>query len=114
MPYVYRLHPVECVFQSIQHVHMVRRYEVNPESVKELEKAGLRFVGKDETGTRMEIVELDSDTHPFFVGVQYHPEFKTRPLKPSPPFFGLIAAAINNLEAAFQSPGDSGRIIPRD
>ena len=89
------------------------RYEVNPESIKELEAAGLRFVGKDETGNRMEIVELDPAVHPFFMGVQYHPEFKTRPLKPSPPFCGLVSAAINNLDAAYKSPGDSGH-IPRD
>lgn len=89
------------------------RYEVNPESIKELEGAGLRFVGKDETGNRMEIVELDPSVHPYFMGVQYHPEFKSRPLKPSPPFCGLIAAAIKNLDAAYKSPGDSGH-IPRE
>eukprot|EP00892_Ulva_mutabilis_P012095 jgi/Ulvmu1/9258/UM050_0007.1 len=88
------------------------RYEVNPDVIKNLEAAGLRFVGKDDTGERMEIVELDVSDHPFFMGVQYHPEFKSRPLKPSPPFHGLIAAAVNNLEAAFASPGDSGRLPP--
>ncbi|XP_054813056.1 uncharacterized protein LOC129313734 [Prosopis cineraria] len=67
------------------------RYEVNPDMISQLESAGLSFVGKDETGKRMEIVELPS--HPFFVGVQFHPEFKSRPGKPSPPFLGLIAAA---------------------
>lgn len=80
------------------------RYEVNPDVVKELEEAGLRFVGKDDTGERMEIVELAVSDHPFFMGVQYHPEFKSRPLKPSPPFHGLIAAAVKNLEAASQLP----------
>ncbi|XP_028773367.1 CTP synthase isoform X1 [Neltuma alba] len=67
------------------------RYEVNPDMISQLENAGLSFVGKDETGKRMEIVELPS--HPFFIGVQFHPEFKSRPGKPSPPFLGLIAAA---------------------
>lgn len=69
------------------------RYEVNPDKVKDLEKAGLRFVGKDDTATRMEIVELSRDVHPFFLGTQYHPEFQSRPLKPSPPFYGLILAS---------------------
>ncbi|KAF9203797.1 CTP synthase ura7 [Haplosporangium sp. Z 27] len=72
------------------------RYEVNPALIKKFESKGLRFVGKDETGERMEIVELAD--HPYFVGVQYHPELLTRPLKPSPPFIGLILAATGNLE----------------
>lgn len=68
------------------------RYEVNPELVKKLDTAGeLRFVGMDETGQRMEVVE--GKDHPFFVGTQYHPEFKSRPGRPSPPFVGLIMAA---------------------
>ncbi|KAL0420095.1 UNVERIFIED_CONTAM: CTP synthase [Sesamum radiatum] len=62
------------------------RYEVNPDMVSILEESGLKFVGKDETGKRMEIVELAD--HPFYVGVQFHPEFKSRPGRPSPPFLG--------------------------
>ncbi|THU65056.1 hypothetical protein C4D60_Mb01t33110 [Musa balbisiana] len=62
------------------------RYEVNPEMVAELEKAGLSFVGKDETKRRMEIVEFHA--HPYFIGVQFHPEFKSRPGKPSALFLG--------------------------
>ncbi|KAE9590490.1 putative CTP synthase (glutamine hydrolyzing) [Lupinus albus] len=75
-------------FVDERHRH---RYEVNPDMISQLESAGLSFVGKDETGSRMEIVELPS--HPFFIGVQFHPEFKSRPGKPSPLFSGLIAAA---------------------
>ncbi|KAL2582068.1 hypothetical protein AAZV13_15G220800 [Glycine max] len=75
-------------FVDERHRH---RYEVNPDMISPLENAGLSFVGKDETGRRMEIVELPS--HPFFIGVQFHPEFKSRPGKPSPLFSGLIAAA---------------------
>ncbi|XP_071720850.1 uncharacterized protein [Rutidosis leptorrhynchoides] len=73
------------------------RYEVNPEVVGHLEKTGLRFVGKDESGQRMEILELPS--HPFYVGVQFHPEYKSRPGKPSVLFLGLILAATGRLEA---------------
>ena len=69
------------------------RYEVNPEVVPELEKAGLRFVGKDDTGTRMEIVELPRTKHPFYFAAQFHPEFKSRPQNPSPPFYGFLLAA---------------------
>lgn len=68
------------------------RYEVNPELVARLEKeGGLSFVGMDETGERMEI--LEAVDHPFFLGTQFHPEFKSRPGRPSPAFVGLIMAA---------------------
>ncbi|GAB4823125.1 hypothetical protein N2152v2_010171 [Parachlorella kessleri] len=72
------------------------RYEVNPELVPLLEEHGLRFVGRDETGTRMEICELAG--HRFFVAAQFHPEFKSRPFKPSPLFLGLILAASGKLD----------------
>ena len=67
------------------------RYEVNPDIIEDIEEAGLKFVGKDETGQRCEIFELAG--HPYYVGVQYHPEFKSRPGRPSPPFLGLLMAA---------------------
>ncbi|KAF8798888.1 CTP synthase [Phlegmacium glaucopus] len=67
------------------------RYEVNPALVNELSVEGFHFVGKDERGERMQICELEN--HPFFLGFQAHPEFCTRPLNPSPPFLGFVAAA---------------------
>ena len=67
------------------------RYEVNPELIESIEEKGLVYVGKDETGERCEIMELSD--HPYFVGTQYHPEFKSRPNRPSPPFLGLLKAA---------------------
>ncbi|XP_022727750.1 CTP synthase-like [Durio zibethinus] len=73
------------------------RYEVNPDVIGVLEEAGLKFFGKDETGKRMEVLELPG--HPFYVGVQFHPEFKSRPGKPSAPFLGLILSARGQLEA---------------
>jgi CTP synthase len=84
------------------------RYEVNPELAASIEeKSKLRFVGCDESGQRMEVVELPrdgDDAHPYFVGVQYHPEFVTRPLRPSPPFVGLLAAAAGKLDALLAKP----------
>jgi len=65
------------------------RYEVNPEYVAAFEKAGLRFTGRSTDGKRMEITELKSE-HPFFIGVQYHPEFKSRPMRPHPIFLGFM------------------------
>jgi CTP synthase len=67
------------------------RYEINPDLVQQIEAAGLKFVGKDDSGQRCEIFELDG--HPYYVGVQYHPEFKSRPGRPSPPFLGLLLAS---------------------
>ncbi|KAF7331637.1 CTP synthase [Mycena kentingensis (nom. inval.)] len=67
------------------------RYEVNPAYVGQLQESGLVFAGKDEKGERMQILELPD--HPFFLGLQAHPEFCTRPLNPSPPFLGFVAAS---------------------
>lgn len=53
--------------------------------------------GRDEENIRMEILELDD--HPYFVATQYHPEYLSRPLKPSPPFFGLILASVGKLHS---------------
>lgn len=76
--------------ESVDERHR-HRYEVNPDIIEDIEAAGLVFVGKDETGQRCEIFELQD--HPYYVGVQFHPEFKSRPGKPSPPFLGLLQAA---------------------
>lgn len=80
---------------SERHRH---RYEVNPNKIDKIEERGLEFVGRDETGKRMEIVELPRSNHPFYMGTQYHPEFLSRPLEPSPPFIGLIIASIKESE----------------
>ncbi|XP_065837653.1 CTP synthase 1-like [Oscarella lobularis] len=72
------------------------RYEVNPIFVDAFSKNGMKFVGRDVEGKRMEILELPG--HPYFAAVQYHPEFLTRPLKPSPPFLGLLLASCNKLQ----------------
>jgi CTP synthase len=74
------------------------RYEVNPTTVLAIEEAGLIFSGKDETGERMEICELPRAQHPFFFGTQFHPEFKSRPNRPSPPFFGFLAVCAGKVE----------------
>ncbi|KAL9969355.1 hypothetical protein ACROYT_G021559 [Oculina patagonica] len=71
------------------------RYEVNPTHVSQFEEKGMKFVGRDVEGERMEIMEIQD--HPYFVGVQYHPEYISRPIRPSPPYLGLILAAIGKL-----------------
>jgi len=69
------------------------RYEVNPNRVEDLEAKGLIFSGMDADGERMEIAEIHRLSHPFYFGTQYHPEFKSRPNRPSPPFFAFIAVS---------------------
>jgi CTP synthase len=68
------------------------RYEVNPAYIDRLTKAGLVFSGKAPGQPIMQILELPD--HPFFVGTQSHPEFTSRPLRPSPFYLGLVAAAL--------------------
>lgn len=83
---------------EVIHERHRHRYEVNPAYVECLQKEGMRFVGQAEEGrggTRMEILELAG--HPYFVGVQFHPEYMTRPNRPSPPYLGLLLAASDKL-----------------
>lgn len=68
------------------------RYEVNPEVIEQISAAGLRFTGRSEDGKRMEVAELDD--HIYYVGAQFHPEFKSRPNRPSPLHLGLVLAAL--------------------
>ncbi len=68
---------------SERHRH---RYEVNPEFIEKLEQGGLVFSGQSPDGKLMEIAELPRKVHPFFLGTQFHPEFKSRPLTPHPLF----------------------------
>jgi len=72
------------------------RFEVNPEYISQLEEGGLNFIGKDDKGVRMEIVEIKD--HPWYVGVQFHPEYLSRVLAPSKPYLGFVAAAARCLE----------------
>ncbi|MDO8664696.1 MAG: CTP synthase [Candidatus Liptonbacteria bacterium] len=74
---------------SERHRH---RYEFNNDYRARLEKKGLRFSGTSPDGQLVEIIELPG--HPFFVGTQFHPEFKSRPLQPHPLFLEFVKAAM--------------------
>jgi len=76
---------------SERHRH---RYEVNNEYRKQLSDAGLRFSGMFIERDLVEFVELPEEVHPYYVGTQAHPEFRSRPTRPHPLFFGLIEAAL--------------------
>jgi CTP synthase len=76
---------------SERHRH---RYEVNLRYIERIERKGLVFSGVSPDRRLMEIAELPADKHPFFVGTQFHPEFKSRPLRPHPLFIGFVRAAL--------------------
>jgi CTP synthase len=84
---IHELYGKSKVFERHRH-----RYEVNPEYIDILEEKNLVFSGKSPDGVLMEFLELTD--HPYFVATQAHPEFKSRPMNPSPLFNGLIKAAI--------------------
>jgi len=81
----------EGVVVNERHRH---RYEVNNTYVEQLTKAGLVFSGTSPDGMLMEIAELPKSKHPFFLGVQFHPEFLARPLAPHPLFTSFIKASL--------------------
>jgi len=68
------------------------RYEVNPEYIEKIEAKGMKFTGKNKN--RMEILEIPA--HQFFIASQFHPEFKSRPGKPSPLFKSFLEAMIEH------------------
>ncbi len=74
---------------SERHRH---RYEFNNEYREEVDKAGLQMVGINPESDLVEIVELKD--HPFFVGTQFHPEFKSRPMSPHPLFLAFVRASL--------------------
>jgi CTP synthase len=76
---------------SERHRH---RYEVNNSYREQIAESGLVFSGTSPDGHLVEYVELPKDVHPYYVGTQAHPEFRSRPTRPNPLFFGLIKASL--------------------
>ncbi len=76
------------------------RYEVDPRYLDPLTQAGLIFSGCHPHHPIMQILELPREVHPFFIGVQFHPELTSRPLRPSPLFVGLVKAALERKSKA--------------
>ncbi|MBZ0251824.1 MAG: gamma-glutamyl-gamma-aminobutyrate hydrolase family protein, partial [Candidatus Methylomirabilis sp.] len=81
---------------SERHRH---RYEVNNEYRELLESRGMVFSGVSPDGKLIEMAELPGDRHPWFVGCQFHPEFKSRPLGPHPLFTAYIRATLGYQDA---------------
>ncbi|HEY4425689.1 MAG TPA: CTP synthase [Pyrinomonadaceae bacterium] len=78
---------------SERHRH---RYEFNPEFRQRLEKEGLVFSGVSPDGKFVEMIELSRDIHPWFIGCQFHPEYKSQPLNAHPLFASFVRAAYEN------------------
>lgn len=92
---------IEINFKEFIEERHRHRYEVNPDFVPEIESAGLKFVGHDTEKKRMEIMELEG--HPFYVAVQYHPEYISRPMRPSPPYLVRNFKKAMNFDHHFKS-----------
>jgi CTP synthase len=84
------------------------RFEVNNEYRPRLEDAGIVFSGTSPDGRLVEFVELPRDVHPYFIGTQAHPEFRSRPTKAHPLFSGLVKAALERRGVAVAEPAAAG------
>ena len=84
------LHDSEIIRRRFRH-----RYECNPEYIKAFEDRGIIFSGRarNDEGRIMQVLEMLQTEHPFFMAVQFHPEFTSRPLRPDPLFLELIKNA---------------------
>lgn len=71
-------------------------YEINNDYRETLQQAGLRISGTSPDGELIELIELDQAEHPFFLGTQAHPEYKSRPTRPHPLYSGFIGAAVQS------------------
>jgi len=97
---------------SERHRH---RYEFNPEFCESLERGGLVFSGVSPDGKFVEIVELSRDEHPWFLGCQFHPEYKSKPLNAHPLFSAFVRAAYENRmrnETSMDKNAEAEPLIP--
>ena len=88
-----RLYGQKCIRERHRH-----RYEFNPKYLDAIESAGLHVSGVNPQRGLVEIVEIAD--HPFFIGCQFHPEFKSRPMHAHPLFDGLVEAALKGRQNA--------------
>ena len=83
---------------DLVHERHRHRYEVNNAYREALSEAGMVFSGTSPDGRLVEIAELED--HPFYIGSQFHPEFKSRPLRPHPLFYGFVGASARTSKGA--------------
>jgi len=89
------------------------RFEVDPKYLETLESSGMIFAGRHPEQPIMQMLELSMKVHPYFVGSQFHPELTSRPLRPSPMFMGLVAAAIRHRHPEANPADISARWLPQ-
>jgi CTP synthase len=77
------------------------RYELNPEYQRQFEERGLAITGMNPEQRLAEIIEIPA--HPWFVAVQFHPEFKSKPHQPHPLFVGFVEAALDHHQSRVQA-----------
>src|SRR6266849_17110 len=91
------------------------RYEFNPEYRTRLESAGFVFSGVSPDQKFVEMIELPRDVHPWFLGCQFHPEYKSKPLNAHPLFASFVRAAYENRlqnETSMDKNGEAELLIP--
>lgn len=88
------------------------RFEVDPRYIETLEQHGMIFSGRHPQQPIMQILELPTKMHPYFIGAQFHPELTSRPLVPQPMFMGLVAAAIRHANPEVDPGAISARWLP--
>jgi CTP synthase len=97
---------------SERHRH---RYEFNPAFQQRLERDGLVFSGVSPDGKFVEMIELPREVHPWFVGCQFHPEYKSKPLNAHPLFASFVRAANKNRlqsETSMEKNGEVDLVMP--
>ena len=94
LEYAYNKFSSEDIKNNIINERHRHRYELNNDYKEQLEKAGLIISGTSPDGKLAEVIELPKSVHPFFLGTQFHPEYKSWPLKPHPLFMAFIEACL--------------------
>jgi len=92
------------MFGSRTRLRFRHRYEVDPRFVPQLEAGGMVFSGRSPRAEIMNILELPTSVHPYYVGTQAHPELTSRPLAPQPFFLGLVHAALGRAYSDYCEP----------
>jgi CTP synthase len=90
-------HAYQAYNKRLIHERHRHRYEFNNKYKEPLARAGLVFSGTSPDGDLVEIIEIDRKRHPWFLGCQFHPEFKSRPMDPHPIFRDFIRATLNEV-----------------
>lgn len=87
-------HASQAYNKKLIHERHRHRYEFNNKYMEPLAEAGMIFSGICPDGQLVEIIEVDKEKHPWFLGCQFHPEFKSRPMDPHPLFRDFIKATL--------------------